>query len=215
MSAHDTSTDGPSTRRRPGPKRRPGEPSGPDEVRRAVVEAATRLFARHGVDAVTLRMIAAEAGVNPGLIGRYIGRRAELIDEVYRHLTHVLATELDESPMRPRSFERESAMGAWTVLMTYYAVRELVPPTDAANPVEELATTIRALYGLDERDARWRAAQILGSALGWRLYERLLVELAGIAPTELAELREDLFLVHHLVASHRLPTPRPHPENEP
>ena len=45
----------------PGPRREPGAPVGPEEVRRAVLEAAAVLFAERGVDAVSLRDIAAAA----------------------------------------------------------------------------------------------------------------------------------------------------------
>ena len=53
---------------RPGPRRAPGAPAGPDEVRRAVLDAAAPLFAERGVDAVSLRDIAAGADVHLALI---------------------------------------------------------------------------------------------------------------------------------------------------
>ena len=51
---------------RPGPRRAPGAPSGPDEVRRAILDAAATLFAVHGVGRVSLRDIAAAADIASG-----------------------------------------------------------------------------------------------------------------------------------------------------
>lgn len=70
-------SDSPATTHgaRPGRKRRAGAPVGPDEVRSAVLEAAAKLFARHGVECVSLRDIAMEANVQVTLIPRYIGSR--------------------------------------------------------------------------------------------------------------------------------------------
>jgi AcrR family transcriptional regulator len=45
---------------------------------RRIRAAAVSLFARHGYDQVTVRMIAAEAGVNGALINRYFGTKLNL-----------------------------------------------------------------------------------------------------------------------------------------
>lgn len=50
--------------------------------RTAILEAAERLFARRGFDAVSIRDIAAEAGVNSALIGYHHGNK----DALYRSL---------------------------------------------------------------------------------------------------------------------------------
>jgi AcrR family transcriptional regulator len=57
--------------RRRGPRRETGAPVGPDEVRRAVLDAAGSLFAEQGVDRVSLRDIAAAADVHPTLRRSY------------------------------------------------------------------------------------------------------------------------------------------------
>lgn len=47
--------------------------------RLAILTSAERLFAEHGFDAVSIRTIAAEAGVPAGLVGYYFGRKGELL----------------------------------------------------------------------------------------------------------------------------------------
>ncbi|MFC4063273.1 TetR family transcriptional regulator [Planomonospora corallina] len=53
-----------------------------EDTRRRILEAARRLFAEHGYDHVTVRLIAAEAEANIALINRYFGSKRELFAEV-------------------------------------------------------------------------------------------------------------------------------------
>ena len=53
-----------------------GAPRGDSAVTRKVILAAARdLFATHGVDGVSVRQIAAAAGVNHALVHRYFGTK--------------------------------------------------------------------------------------------------------------------------------------------
>jgi DNA-binding MarR family transcriptional regulator len=54
----------------------------PERNRRAVLSAARRLFAAQGYDAVSIRAIAAEAGVTAGLVMSYFGTKDGLFREV-------------------------------------------------------------------------------------------------------------------------------------
>jgi AcrR family transcriptional regulator len=57
-------------------------PYGREAVRRALVQAATSLIAKHGVEGVSTRTIAKEAQVNHGLITRHFGSKEGLVKEV-------------------------------------------------------------------------------------------------------------------------------------
>ena len=57
-----------------------GSPRGDSAVTRQVILAAAReLFAAHGVDGVSVRQIAARAGVNHALVHRYFGTKDEMV----------------------------------------------------------------------------------------------------------------------------------------
>ena len=64
---------------------------GPEQVRRAVLAAAALLFAERGMDAVSLRDIAAKADVHLALIPRYVGSREELVSAVFDYLSERVA----------------------------------------------------------------------------------------------------------------------------
>ena len=59
-------------------------PHGPEQVRAALLDAAAELFAEKGPGAVSVRQIAAAAGVNHGLVHHYFGSKQELLREVVR-----------------------------------------------------------------------------------------------------------------------------------
>lgn len=69
-------------------------PRGRDAVRRALLDAATKLFARHGPHAVSVRDIAGLAGVNHGLVHRHFGSKDALLGEVLERLSLRLAAAL-------------------------------------------------------------------------------------------------------------------------
>lgn len=74
---------------------------------RRILEAATRLFAEHGYDHVTVRMIANEAGANVALVNRYFGSKANLFAEVIAarsQLESVLEGDPEGLPARLASF---------------------------------------------------------------------------------------------------------------
>ncbi|MGI5171603.1 TetR/AcrR family transcriptional regulator [Spirillospora sp. CA-253888] len=68
-----------------------------DRTARAVIrDEALRLFAAHGPDAVTVRQIAAAAGVSPGLVVHHFGSKDGLRDEVDGHVLETFDRMLGE-----------------------------------------------------------------------------------------------------------------------
>jgi AcrR family transcriptional regulator len=61
-----------------GGQRRAGRPPGRSNTREAVLDAARRTFAARGYEAASLRAIAAEAGVDPGMVRHFFGSKAGL-----------------------------------------------------------------------------------------------------------------------------------------
>lgn len=193
---------------RPGPKRAAGAPAGPEQVRRAVLDAAGELFARHGVAHVSLRDIAAAAEVQLSLVARYLGNREAVVRAVFDDLTESLAREVVERPLEQISFERDSVMGRWTVMLAHYAITDpdALSAPGPFNPMLALARVIEESYGQDERAARLRGAQIVASALGWRIFERYLVE-AGELDEDREVLRDELTAMHRRLGATPWPSP--------
>jgi AcrR family transcriptional regulator len=64
---------------------------GPD-LRQSILDAAEGLFSRHGFYGVTVRQVAAEAGVDTALIHYYFGAKRELFDSVFARRAEILNT---------------------------------------------------------------------------------------------------------------------------
>ncbi|RAK63044.1 TetR/AcrR family transcriptional regulator [Phenylobacterium kunshanense] len=71
-------------------RRRKGE--GPD-LRQAILDSAEALFSKHGFYGVTVRQVAAEAGVDTALIHYYFGAKRELFDSVFARRAEILNDE--------------------------------------------------------------------------------------------------------------------------
>jgi len=200
----------------PGPRRPAGAPTGPDEVRQAVLDAATTLFARRGVDAVSLRDIAAEANVHFSLIPRYVGHRDDLVAEVFDHVSDQLAREVEENPLSGLGFAPDTVAGQWVRIAAALVIsgRPLGNRRDF-NPIGAIAETLTAGYGLADEAARLRAAQIVAAGLGWRLFEDYLVAAGGLGEIPLATLRDEVVRSARRLGATSWPSPPDPPTVEP
>jgi TetR/AcrR family transcriptional regulator len=92
---------------RAGAPPRPARPDGrerrdPEGTRRALVAAATRLFAERGFDAVPIGAVAAEAGVNKALISYHFGGKRGLYREILVSTFAELAADLRAAEAKGR-----------------------------------------------------------------------------------------------------------------
>lgn len=194
--------------RHPGPRRPPGSPSGPDEVRRAVLDAAATLFAQRGLADVSLRDIAAAADTHVALIGKYIGSREQLEMAVFDDLSAQLAERVSEHPLEGQGHGVDTVMGKWSKVATALVIRgRSLAGRPGFNPVVAMAHTIAEGYAMDPLAARVRSAQIVATAIGWRIFEDYLVEAGDLHDVPLAMLREDL--VHSARRQGATPWPSP------
>ena len=199
---------------RRGPRRAPGEPSGVNETRRAVLDAATRLFATRGVDGVSLREVAAEANVHTELIRRYVGNREALIVEVFDDVSRRLAEAVTRNPLEGQGFDADTVMGQWVRIAASLTISGRPLHVDPElNPVTAMAETLVDGYQVDARSARLRAAQIVAAALGWRVFEDYLVAAAGLEDVSLEQWRGELVHSARRLGATRWPSPDPIPRS--
>ncbi|HEY6422699.1 MAG TPA: helix-turn-helix domain-containing protein [Pseudonocardiaceae bacterium] len=159
-----------------GPAGPPRERADAARNRRKILDAATRLFAARGVDAVSLDAVAAEAGVGKGTVFRRFGDKsglaAALLDEQERRLQQAML--FGPPPLGPGAPPAQRAI-AFTraYLDCVFDHPELVRMSETASP-----------------GARFR----IGAFRFWRLHLTILLVEAG-EPAPLAEV-----LAHALLA---------------
>lgn len=69
--------------------------SEPDARRADLIAATARVLAREGTGGASVRAIAVEAGVSPGLVGHYFAGIDALVAATYAHVEHTVSEALD------------------------------------------------------------------------------------------------------------------------
>lgn len=128
----------------------------PDARRLSLIEAAARVLARDGASGASVRAIALEAGVSPGLVAHHFGGVDALIAATYRHVGDRVSAALDAAVAAAGEDPRAR--------LTAYVAASFAPPiADRA-----LLATWTAFWGLviaqpgiaklhDHQYARYRA----------------------------------------------------------
>jgi TetR/AcrR family transcriptional regulator, repressor for neighboring sulfatase len=166
----------------------------------SLVSAAAELFAARGPDGVSLREIAARAGLNYGLIHQYVGSKDELLRLVIEQSTSTTAARFAQADGVGEALELlQGPVGAdrpqYPRLLAW-AILQGRDPRELAGPSPALPQLIAMLpekgTGDDPGDdladdPRLRAAAIAALTLGWSLFGSFVSHAAGlddVAPAE-------------------------------
>lgn len=184
----------------------------PDDrtARARIRDEALRLFGNHGPDAVTVRHIAAAAGVSPALVIRHFGSKDGLREAVDDHVVRIFEVMLSQVS-HPRDGGDSFEVGA---LPTLAEVVTRVLPADSAIPaylgrmllagVPAGAALFRRLHVLSRQalaglsEAGWaargadpevRAAFLLVNDLAVVILRAHLADVLGVDPLSVPGLR--------------------------
>ena len=159
----------------------------------ALVDSAIALFGESGPDAVSLREVAAHAGVNYGLIHQYVGSKDDLV-----RLT--LARLSDRSSERLRSEARDASIArllsgttaspslrllTWALLQRREGP-ELLTHSPAIDALTD--SIIESDATADPNDARQRAVAAMATVLGWQLFGTYLRSASGLGESSAHEV---------------------------
>jgi AcrR family transcriptional regulator len=156
-------------------KPRPSDPQDQPTTREKLIAAAFAVVGREGMDAASVKIIAAEAGVAPGLLHYHFATKEALLVEALRQaLASYVARSRARREATPRGaqidayFDEarasvEAEAGFFRVRLAF-AARAMTHPDLAAvmrelndGAVEETALTFAAAAGRDTANARDRA----------------------------------------------------------
>ena len=176
--------------------RRPGQ-SG---TREAIAAAAQRLFSERGYDRTTIRGIAAEADVDPALVGHYFGSKQELfaaVTDLPWGLDEAMAWIVDGPRSKIGARFAEFLVG---VLETPESRRIITAMVRAAASEQKAAPLVRELVtervlrpiaeALDTDQPELRAALINTQMVGLVMHRYIvgLEPIASLPPDELARV---------------------------
>jgi TetR/AcrR family transcriptional regulator, repressor for neighboring sulfatase len=173
------------------PPKNASAPRGPDDVVAAVLEAGARLFAERGVGAVAVREVAAEAGVNAGLVHRYVGAKDDLVREVMLHISAELGQELEDGDDPTYGDRHDATVDAYLRILAHLILEGYdLDRLDLDFPLMRFVVDrLAAEPGRDVRDAQMRAICLIALDIGWRLFEPLVAAGADLDDDERSEVR--------------------------
>jgi AcrR family transcriptional regulator len=180
------------------------KPYGREQVIESIIDATLSLWSAKGPAEVSLRSIAARAGVNYGLVYRHFRTKEAVIraamDRVVARSMHFTedCTDLVDAmdSVLPRSTGAHARLLAWAILQ--YLVDDILPAEDPfLHRLRDLAKAGLA-DDLPDADtaAKVKAGSLLATLYGWRLFEPYLVrglQLEHLTHEELdAHIREQM-----------------------
>jgi AcrR family transcriptional regulator len=166
-------------------------PYGAEAVRKAVITAAIDLFAHQGPAAVSIRQIAAHAGVNHGLVHRHFGSKQALLTLVLDELSSELAASdltlgSDRDGAWSRAFRATRNQNAyWRILghlmLEGQPLSELQPNFPLIRRMVA-STVARQSEGRIDPSLDPRAVTAIGAAfsLGWLMFAPFALVATGL-----------------------------------
>ena len=155
-----------------------------DEARQRLVEAATALFRERPLQEVSVRDIAAAAGVNHGLVHRYFGGRDGLLQAVLAHIFRATARAIEAS--MDEDLDRAVLDGMrvlleerWIAAVVAHLLQVRASPEGI--PEASMMPVVRRRLGVDpppEQAAQLAVAE--AAVLGWMLFEPLVARGTGL-----------------------------------
>jgi len=182
------------------PPRRAGSPRGEAAVREALVDAATELFAARGPSNVSIREVAEAAGVNHGLVHHYFASKDGLLTVVLDRLAARVADEIATDDDLARVYAPGGAAERHGRILAAVLL-EARDPADVKSDFPVVSALVERLRarGVDELDARERAAQVTAFVVGWQFFESYLSAAAGLDLTDDSRARLLDAAVHRLL----------------
>ena len=163
-------------------------------ARARIRDAAMRCFAEQGANATTIRTVAEQAGVTPGLVSHHFGTKQGLRDAcdayVLEYLRDEITTAIDERGLADPNFLSSVYQSAPVVLR--YLGRALVDGSTAAASLFDNIVTLTEDYlaghppqpDASRSDPRAQAAVLIAMRLGmWVLHDHLVRALDADALT--------------------------------
>jgi AcrR family transcriptional regulator len=167
---------------------------GREEVIRRLVAAAATLFAEDGPDGVSLRQIAAKAGVNYGLIHQYVGTKDDLLRLVFRSVSESAAgrfAEAGDLDAALDAFAGADPQPSQYVRMLAWALLQGRDAEGLLGRSPALATLLARIDPAPDTstEARMRLASAVAMGLGWQLFGPFIANGVGLGDAPAEDLR--------------------------
>jgi AcrR family transcriptional regulator len=186
--------------RRAKPRRPSLPPRGRKEILDAVLDAATRLFAKSGPASVSVRDIARVARINHALVHRHFGSKRAVLDAVVertvQRLAAIAARITDAHSGAQRLFEAGLENDFYTRILARAMLDNPALPQVLQHGFPIIRRMIELLEGKREKgdtsELRLRVGAASALTMGWLLFEPFLLRATELENRERADVRNSL-----------------------
>ena len=179
---------------------------GREQTTADILDAAEKLFSERGFTAVTVRDIAAEAGVSHALVHRYLGSKQDVYRAVFaRNESAIVASAADRDELLAAAGlmlrEGLAHQRRYVRLVAHSALHGLsyertVGRFSATERLVELAQASAAAGGdardLDALDPRFVVASVVALFIGWISAEEWVLRASGLSELSDEEIVDSL-----------------------
>ena len=186
----------------------------------AILLAAGELFTTRGPSQVSLREVAAHAGVNYGQIHHYYGTKDALLSALFNHFTTYGTTFIDRSSNAIEATQElfDADAGDFAEMLAWMVLDRADPRAvfGDTSSLEKYTSMIEEHWsnsdvGVAGRsfDPRLVAVFVMLNIMVWDFYAPYLRVLAALEDRELPELREEVLALMQTIVHKTGPTPLP------
>jgi AcrR family transcriptional regulator len=175
------------------------KPHGKASVRQALIEAASKLFAERGPGDVSVRELAALAGVNHGLIHRHFGSKDGLLQATMAQLAEGVADSIGPddaseslTDLLNATFGATEEATHWRILAR--SILDGIPVSELQDdfPVVERMLAAAERSSSSPLSARALVTLLLAGGLGMLLFEPYLRQATGQDESQWIATRKEL-----------------------
>lgn len=172
---------------------------GKEAAREALIEAAADLLAAEGD--VSVRAIAAKAGVNHGLVHHYFEGKEGLRTAVLDHLAAAQASRLRDVDLEdPVALARAAMQVARDDHRFFRILARALLDGGVPRPLQSAYPVVRKLVASLEREgveqARQHVAEGIAVAFGWMLFEPWIRAATGLSNAAASRVLDDVIETH-------------------
>ncbi|MBJ2182532.1 TetR/AcrR family transcriptional regulator [Pseudomonas veronii] len=168
------------------------KPYGKDEIKAALLRAADELFGLRSPDAVSVRDVAARAGVNHALLHRHFGNKENLLKEVLLDHAVVFRTAASSAESAVQAASHMAAIAAARPAFTKIIAQLLIsghPPAEFVLEDGGVGRLTRRHINETAEDrpsdiAQLEVAVAMSLLFGWTLFSPFLLHAAGYSGSE-------------------------------
>ncbi len=196
------------------------------ETKEKLLQTATELFAKQGIDGVSTRDLAKISGVNLCSINYYFGSKQNLYNAVLDSVIEQISvfTLAKQMPLQTQNLSPEKEFDAFVANMVDFLcsdkisgiqaellLKEMIQPTTAYDKLyqtviepmhKRITSIIMQISGLNEHEAILQTHCLMGQAVMFKVHKNALFKRLGIkkyTPALIAEIKKQVLQNCHIV----------------